>query len=41
MQFLNINITSDHLIKYLQNSANKFARKMGFKIENQIEDQGQ
>ena len=33
--------TGDGLPKYLQNSANKFGRKMGFKIENEIEDQDQ
>ena len=31
-------ITNDDLTKYLQNSANKFGRKMGFKIKNEIED---
>ena len=31
--------TGDGLTKYLQkNSANKFGRKTGFKIENEIED---
>ena len=34
-------ITDDGLIKYLQNSANKFGRKTGFKIENEFEDQDQ
>ena len=34
--------TGDGLTKYLQkNSANKFGRKTGFKIENEIEDQDQ
>ena len=32
--------TGDGLTKYLQkNGANKFGRKMGFKIENEIDDQ--
>ena len=34
--------TCDGLTKYLQkNNANKFGRKTGFKIENEIEDQDQ
>ena len=33
--------TGDGLTKYLQKSANKFGRKTGFKIENEIEDQDQ
>ena len=41
MVSLNVYITGDGLTKYLQNSANKFGRKTGFKIENEIGDQGQ
>ena len=33
--------TGDGLTKYLQNNANKYGRKTGFKIENKIEDQDQ
>ena len=33
--------TGDGLTKYLQNRPNKFGRKTGFKIENEIEDQDQ
>ena len=33
--------TGDGLTKYWLNRANKFGRKTGFKIENEIEDQDQ
>ena len=33
--------TGDGLTKFYKNSANKFGRKTGFKIENEIEDQDQ
>ena len=41
MVSINVYITNDGHTKYLQNNANKFGRKMGFKIENEAEDQGQ
>ena len=33
--------TGDGLTKFYKNSTNKFGRKTGFKIENEIEDQDQ